>query len=190
MPRHRFVEWLKEAILQLPQDMKAVLRVVEDPDLPDEARIAAAGALLHVLSGANAIPGVRGVLGYVDDVLLLRIVLQRIAEANGETMDKHRDGAPELLEGLQEDLALAREFLGDGMKVLERAADGLPKLTYQGHGAKQCVFDTDSGNWLYDSVYEAEVDRFEFDEDEVAREVKRVADILPTLQARAAALGG
>ena len=132
----------------------------------------------------------RGVLGYVDDVLLLRIVLQRIAAAHGEAMGKHRDGAPELLERLEEDLALAREFLGDGMKVLEHAADGLPKLTYQGHGARQCVFDTDSGNWLYDSVYEAEVDRFEFDEDEIAREVKRVGELLPTLRARAASLGG
>ncbi len=189
MPRDRFIEWLKEAILQLPQDMKVVLRLVEEPDLPDDARIAAAGALLHVLSGANAIPGVRGILGYVDDVLLLRIVLERIAAEHADVLGPHREGAPELLGSLEEDMALVRGFLGEGMKVLERAADGLPRLTYQGHGAKQCVFDTDSGNWLYDSVYEAEVDRFEFDEDEVAREVKRVGDLLPGLRARAAALG-
>ena len=186
MARHRFVEWLKDAILQLPQDLKAMMRVVEDPDLPDEARVMAAGAVLHVLSGVNTIPGARGVLGYVDDVLLLRVVLDHIAKRDPSLLERHRDGAPELFETLQQDLELARGFLGEGMKVLERALDGLGRITYHGRNARQCVFDTDASNWLYDTVQEAEVDRFEFDEDEVAREVKRVEQLLPSLRAKAA----
>ena len=61
-------------MLTLPQDCKAVLRLAEDPDLDDDSRVLACGALLHVLSGANAIPGVKGTLAFADDVIVLRLI--------------------------------------------------------------------------------------------------------------------
>ena len=65
-------------MMSLPQDMKAMLRIAEDPDLDDKSKVLACGALLHVLSGANAIPGVKGTLGFADDVLVLRLTVDRI----------------------------------------------------------------------------------------------------------------
>lgn len=188
MSREQFVEWVTDAILSLPQDMKAVLRMVEDPELGDEARVAAAGALLHVLSASGAIPGARGVLAHVGDVLVLRLVLERLERDWPDVIARHREESPELLGRLQEELETARNYLGELMVVLDRAADGASQQSHHGHSASQCVHDIESSNWLYDTVQEAIVEQFEFDEDEVAREVKRVDQILPPLRSRAATL--
>lgn len=184
MSRERFVEWVSDAMLSLPQDMKAILRIVDDPDITDEGRVMAAGALLHVLSAQNAIPGMRGVLAYVDDVLVLRIVLDRLRKQSPEAMARHAEESPELLEGLDDQLASARAYLGDGMQVLEKAVDEVSKLKFEGHTAEQCVRDPEGGNWLYDSVHEAIVESLELDEDEVTREMKRVDQILSQLRTR------
>lgn len=183
----RFQELVREGILSLPQDIKAVLRIVEDPDIDDAGRVAAAGAILHVLSASNSIPGMRGTLGYVDDVLVLRLVLERIAKDNAEAFDQHRVDSPELLEPLDEQLEVIRGYLGELTPVLEKAAGDVHKLSFHGHSPKSCVDDQEGGNWLYETVQEALVDQLDFDEEEVAREVKTVDRILPHLRNRLAA---
>ena len=100
--------------MSLPQDMKAILRIVEDPDLADEHRTLAAGALLHVLSGQNAIPGMRGMLAYVDDVIVLRLVLERLEKAAPEVMAQHREDSPELMEPLERQMQAVRAYLAPG----------------------------------------------------------------------------
>ncbi|MBC7174059.1 MAG: hypothetical protein H5U40_16575 [Polyangiaceae bacterium] len=175
---------MSEAVISLPHDLKAMLRVVEDAEVSDDLRVAAAGAVLHVLSAGNAIPGVRGVLQRVGDALLLRLVLDRLRRDDSESFERHREDSPELLDPLEEQLEAARGYLGDRLAVLERFADGFPKLTVQGHSANECVADPESMNWLYGAVLEAIVDRFEFDEDDVARELKSIDRILPHLENR------
>jgi uncharacterized membrane protein YkvA (DUF1232 family) len=187
MSRERFVELTREAILSLPQDMKAVLRVVEDPDMEDDGRIAAAGALLHVLSASNAIPGARGILQYVDDALVLRLVLEQIQARFPEAMAHHHEESPELFEPLEEDLEVIRGYLGGSVTVLEQAAARVVKLSHQGHSARQCALDPDSTNWLYDAVQEAIVEELEFDEDDVARETRHMDDLVALLETRARA---
>lgn len=184
MAQDDFEATVREAILSLPQDVKAVLRIVEDPDLDDEHRILAAGALLHVLSGQNAIPGMRGLLAYVDDVIVLRLVLERLQREAPEVMAQHREDSPELLAPLPEQMATIRAYLGDLLTVIERACDGLPKLTHQGHTARECALDDEGSTWLYDAVQEALVQELDFDEDEVARALKSVDQILEPLQQR------
>jgi hypothetical protein len=173
-----------EAVLSLPHDLKAMLRVVEDAEIDDDLRVATAGAVLHVLSAGNAIPGMRGVLQRVGDVLLLRLVLDRLRKDDPEAFARHQEDSPELLGPLEEQLDATRSYLGDRLAVLERVAEGFPKLTVQGHTATECVEHTEAMNWLYDTVLEAIVDRFEFDEDEVAREMKNIDRILPSLENR------
>lgn len=170
--------------MSLPQDMKAVLRIVEDPNLDDEERTLAAGALLHVLSAHNAIPGQRGILAYVDDVIVLRLVLERLLRSAPEVMAQHREDSPELMEPLEEQMAVVREYLGDLLGVLEKAVEGLPKLNHQGHSAPDCARDEDASTWLYDAVHEALVDELDFDEDEVARELRQVDAIRRPLEQR------
>ncbi|MFW6052263.1 MAG: hypothetical protein ACODAU_13880 [Myxococcota bacterium] len=188
MSRDRFVEVMREAILSLPQDMKAVLRIVEDPDIEDDGRIDAAGALLHVLSASNAIPGARGILQYVDDAVVLRLVLEKIERRYPDALAHHREESPELFDPLEEDLQAIRAYLGDSVVVLERAAEAVSKLSHQGHTARQCALDPDAGNWLYDAVQEAIVEELELDEEEVTRETKHMSDLVKQLETRARSL--
>lgn len=173
-----------DAVVALPHDLKAMLRVVEDAEIADDLRVASAGAVLHVLSAGNAIPGVRGVLQRVGDALLLRLVLDRFRAGDEEGFGRHRSDSPEFFEPLDEQLEAARSYLGERIGVLERVADELPKITVQGYTAQECVMKTDAMNWLYDTVVEATVDQLEFDEDDVARELRGVDRILPHLESR------
>lgn len=185
MSSERFAEMVEEAILSLPQDLKAVLRVLEDPELTDEARVLIAGALLHLLSGQNAIPGQRGILGLVDDVLVIRLVLELVEKTNEEAIAQHREDSPELFGTMDEFLSVTRDYLGDLIKVLEGAAKHVAKLNHQGHTAIQCASDDENGTWLYDAVHEAIVEELELDDDEVHRQLKRLSQILPALKSRA-----
>lgn len=186
MAQNEFEDVVREAILSLPQDMKAMLRVVEDPDLDDAHRTLAAGAVLHVLSAQNAIPGMRGTLAYVDDVIVLRLVLTRLVEEAPEAMARHREDSPELFDPLPEQMEAVRGYLGELLAVLDRACEGLPKLTHQGHTAEECALDDDASTWLYDAVQEALVNELDFSRAEVARVVKNVDQILTPLQQRLA----
>ena len=185
MSRERFEELMSEAVIGLPYNLKSVLRIVEDPEVDDESRTTLAGALLHVLSQSIAVPGVRGTLQHAGSALLVALALEKARERSPEPLAKHRESAPELLEPLDEQLEVARSFLGDGMKILDEAAANLPQQNHQGHGAAECVNDTESSNWLYDAVHGALVETIEIDEEEVAREIKDSPRIRKSLQARA-----
>jgi uncharacterized membrane protein YkvA (DUF1232 family) len=184
MSQAKFVEWVTDGIVMLPQYLKSVLRVLDDPDIEDNDRVLIAGALLHCIAGQNAIPGVTGMLGMVDDVLVLRLTLERLRKTSVEPMVKHF-AEEHLFAALDDELASAREFLGELIMVLDKAVDGLPKITHQGHSAKECAEDSD---WLYDAVQESLVEQFEFDEDDVARETKHMSKILQPLKSRVASL--
>lgn len=179
-----FADAMRDAILSLPQDLKAMLRVMEDPDLDDTSRVLACGALLHVLSGANAIPGVKGTLALVDDVLVLRLALERISKTSPEVVKAHRDDEPEIFDPWETQLSEAREYLGERITVLDKAIDGLSKINFQGHSARECAKDQEAATWLYDSVHEAIVEQFEIAEDEVARAVKNAHEIKTRLSQR------
>jgi uncharacterized membrane protein YkvA (DUF1232 family) len=184
MTLDRFATALQAGMMSLPQDMKAMLRIAEDPDLDEGSRVLACGALLHVLLGANAIPGVKGTLGFADDVLVLRLTVDRIAKSSPDIIKAHHDAAPEIFEPMSEQLEAARSYLGDRIGVLERTLDGLPKITYEGHNAQLCAKDQEAQTWLYDSVHEAIVERLELNEDDVARAVKSASDIKTKLEQR------
>ena len=172
------------ALLRFTQDLKSVLRIVEDPEIDDESRMAAAGALLHVISSSGSIPGVRGVLRHLGDVLVIRLVFAGVRERSPEAFDKHLQEAPEMLEPLSDELDATREYLGERLVVLEKVAGKFPSLSYQGHQAAGCIEDAESSNWLYDAVHEALIDEIDFDDEDVVRELKQVDQILAPLASR------
>lgn len=184
MTLERFSEALRAGMLSLPQDCKAMLRLAEDPDLDEEGRVLACGALLHVLSGANAIPGVKGTLAYADDVIILRLVAERIEKASPDVLTAHREDDPEVYEAWDAELGVIRAFLGELEVVLSRTVDGLPKLQFEGHTAVECARDDDGATWLYDSVQEAIVERLELKQEEVTRAVKGAGEIRTYLKQR------
>lgn len=183
MSRERFVEFLNEAILMLPQHIKGALRLSEDPDIPDEGRLLAAGALLHWLSGTNTIPGARGdILSYVDDVLILKLAFGRMAAIAPESMARHRANAPELFGQLDDELALIADYLGSGLKVIERGLKRFDQLKHLGRSAQQCVTDEESATMLYEEVQAALVE-LDFEEEEVARALKDIDRLIASLPA-------
>ena len=184
MSRERFNELMTPALIRFSQDLKSVLRIVEDPDVDDESRVAAAGTLLHVISSSGAIPGVRGVLRHLGDVLVMRIVLDGVRKRSPDAFAKHLAASPEMLEPLSEELDAMNAYLGDRVTVLEKAVEKFPTLNHQGHQAAACVEDTESATWLYDAVHEALIDQIDFDEEDVARELKQVDTILAPLASR------
>lgn len=184
MSRERFIDLMTPALIRFGQDLKAVLRIVEDPEVDDASRIAAAGALLHVISSTGAIPGVRGVLRHLGDVLSIRLVLHDVRERSPEVFAKLVQESPEMFEPLSDELDATRAYLGDRVSVLEAIVEKFPELSHQGHQAKACIEDTESSTWLYDAVHEALIDEIDFDEDDVFRELKQVDRILDPLSSR------
>ncbi len=172
MAREAFTNLLHDIILSLSSDLRSMMRLMEDGDLDDESRIAAAGSVLHLLSAQNAIPGMRGMLAYVDDALVMRLVVERAQERSPEVVSRHAAQGG-LCETYATDLATARDFLGNMMSVLDRAAEQAKTLKHEGHTARQCAIEADSSTWLYESMVEVMVD-FDFDEDEVTRAARGV----------------
>jgi len=184
MSRERFIELMTPALTRFGQDLKSVLRMVEDPELDDESRVAAAGSLLHVISSTGAIPGVRGVLRHLGDVMVMRLVLDGVRERSPKAFDKHLAQSPEMLVPLSEELDAIREYLGDRVSVLEKAVEKFPTLNHQGHQATACVEDPEAATWLYDAVHEALIAEIDFDDEDVVRELKQVDSILAPLASR------
>ncbi|MGB8225236.1 MAG: hypothetical protein WCF10_21805 [Polyangiales bacterium] len=184
MSRERFVELMTPALTRFSQDLKSVLRIVEDPEMDDESRVAAAGALLHVISASAAIPGVRGVLLHLGDVMLIRLVLDGVRQRSPNAFRKHLEKSAEMLQPLSDELEAMRGYLGDRVTVLEKIAEKLPTLSHQGHQASDCIDDAESSTWLYDAVHEVLIDQIDFDEDDVVRELKQVDRILAPLTSR------
>ena len=127
MSRDRFEELMSEAVIGLVHNMKSVLRIVEDPEVDDASRTLLAGALIHVLSQSTAVPGVRGTLQHVGSALIIALALEKAREKSPKAFEAHRESAPELLEPLDEQLSVAREFIGEGMKVLDETVEKLPE---------------------------------------------------------------
>lgn len=169
----------------LPQDLKAVLRIVDDPEVDDESRVRLAGALLHVISEGASIPGVRGVLQHVGSVLIIRLALLEVRERSPKAFERHTADSPELLAPIDEQVEVARTFLGEGMRVIEQVVEKLPNESHQGHSPRDCVHDTEHSTWLYDTVHVSLVESLEIDEEQTAREIKNVDQIQRALKARA-----
>lgn len=184
MSRERAIELIRDAIVSLPQDIKAMLRVAEDVDIPDEGRIVAAASLLHWLSATNGIPGARGLLGYVDDVIIMRLVLEHLKTQAPEAIAKQADAAGPLITELDDWLKVVRDYMGGSFHVLERAMNEAGKLKHKGHTPEECVRSQESGTWLYEEVL-AELVDVDPAEDQVTRELRGLESIIKPLRDRA-----
>ncbi len=160
-----------------------MLRVAEDVEIPDEGRIAAAGSLLHWLSATNGIPGARGLLCYVDDVIIMRLVLEHLKKLAPEAMAKQADAAGPLITELDAWMADVRAYMGAGIQVLERAMGDAGKLKHKGHTPEECVRSEASGTWLYEEIL-AELVDVDLPEDQVTRELRGLESIIKPLRDR------
>jgi hypothetical protein len=184
MSRQQFTEIVRTGLVAFPQHLKAMLRLMDDPNIPDEGRAVAAGAVLHFLNGSNTIPGLRGgVLSYVDDVLVLRLACARVGEIAPDAMAQHRTDVPEFYGPLDDEVAVIREHLGAGIAVLDKVVERLGQQKHHGRSAAQCVADEEAGTMLYDEVTAVLVD-IDLEEEAVGRALKQLDPVLDGLRQR------
>src|SRR6516164_5873090 len=107
----RFLATLSEYLVSLPFDLKVLFEAKDDPDLDRKARETACGAILYVLTRGD-VAGEKNIIGFVDDVVLVRLALSAIAQQGGEGAGPFRDRFADQYESLDETIATFREFLG------------------------------------------------------------------------------
>jgi uncharacterized membrane protein YkvA (DUF1232 family) len=184
MSRDSFVQLVREALLTMPQTLKAMLRIVEDTEVPDQGRALAAGALVHWLSCTKTIPGVAGVLSYVDDVLLIALVLARLESLVPAITTRYLADLPEPFTSPSAAVDRIRDYLGPVVPILEKAATELTKLKHKGRTVDQYIRDDQASNRLYHDVQSALVE-LDIEETEVLPALKGLDAIFEPLRRRA-----
>ncbi|MGH7333024.1 MAG: YkvA family protein [Candidatus Rokuibacteriota bacterium] len=90
---------MRELLRALPLIGRAVVRLAADPTLPRAAKIALGAAALYLASPFDLLPDVIPFLGYVDDVLLVAIVLDGVLNyVDRALVLRYWPGSPESLE--------------------------------------------------------------------------------------------
>lgn len=166
----RFISRMRELLVNLPYDLKAVFEAMTDEDLPADARYLATGAVIYTLSPADPIPDHIGIVGFTDDVVALRLSLKSLLDIGGDAIAEYPTRFPEQFEKLDEDIALFREYFGENMDWLERrmSLEAIHKDKYKGKTVKEYVEDDEAGQYLYEEGLGFTTD-YEIDDEEVER---------------------
>jgi len=147
----RFVQRIRELLVSLPYDMKVLFEAISDENLPAEARQMAASAAISCLSPSDPIPDSTGLLGYVDDVVVVRLALKRFLELGGEEGQSYRERFVEQFRSLDEDLALLKAYLGEAIDWIQnRMEKALLKAKYKGKDARTYVKEDEACVFLYE----------------------------------------
>ena len=165
----QFVERMRKLLVELPWDTKVMFEAMSDENLPDSARIAAAGAAIYCLSPSDPIPDSAGILGFVDDVVVVKLSLRRLLDLGGEDAATYPERFVEQFNHLDEDLELIRGYLGERMEWLEeRVKTRLHKAHFKGKDAAEYVADEEAMEYLYDEGRSFRTD-YEIDETEARK---------------------
>jgi uncharacterized membrane protein YkvA (DUF1232 family) len=183
--RDEFVERHARAILDLPQDVKALGELLDDDEIAPEGRRLVAGALVGVLQAGDLVPDTWGPLGMVDDVITMRLAADAAAPAGSPERDRHAARFPQFWGELPDDLVAARAFLGDTFALFETRLGRLPLAEHKGKRAETAVPNEAVRSWLYDEIDEAMID-LELVEDDLHVAMRRVEALLTHLRRRLA----
>ena len=175
------IQALRSRVLTIPADLKALFAIVDDADLPDETRALAAGAIFYNLNPANLIPAKEGAIGYADDAIAIRCVLDEVQKTFPEQAKKYAKAAPETWDGLDREIALFSGLLGDLWQPLHDAWRKVGMMEWRGKKAADCVADADDSAWLYAAVEET-LSLRDVDDAEVVREVRKEPLLLKLAQ--------
>lgn len=164
-----FVKRVRELLVMLPYDIKVFFEAISDENLSMEARKVAAGAIIYCLSPSDPIPDSAGILGFVDDVTVVKIALSRLIELGGEEAAGYPKRFQEQYIGLDSDLALIRGYLGENMAWLEkRIREQLPNNRYKGKSTEEYLKDDEAQSFLYSEGL-AFTTGYEIDEEAAAK---------------------
>lgn len=116
---------LKESLLFIPNFLKLIYRLAQDPDVSKTDRALLLGTAAYVLSPLDFLPDIVPFLGKLDDILLISLVLKRLMDSvSHDTLLSYWDGEKELL-GLTESIIdLAVQFVPKGVyrKLIKKSS--------------------------------------------------------------------
>jgi hypothetical protein len=169
-----FLEKMSEYLVSLPFDLKTLQEAVTDPDLSRDSRLLAVGTIVHtILPQDGELPG-----RYVDDVLLVRATLQRIATDPGA--DAFKERFSDVYEHLDEEVELFATVLGDLWPWLTSKLDAFPKQVYKGKKSEQFVDDEENAAFLYEQGLEFETN-YQVTDEMVQNRVRRADALIDVL---------
>jgi uncharacterized membrane protein YkvA (DUF1232 family) len=180
----RFLATVSRQLVALPYDMKILFEAITDEELEHSARVQAAGGVMYVVGPFDAIADNQPLIGFVDDVIVLRIVVDELRKKDPEITGRLIDRYSESFSTLDDDLKIYRDFLGAAYGFLEHKAHVMATSTYKGHTAKQYVDDPEAQSFLYDESLAFQTD-YDFDEEKASR-LKKANAIVESLQRKMA----
>jgi len=89
---------LREALRLLPDVLSLLRRLAHDRSLPRGVRVRLALLLAYLAFPIDLVPDFIPVVGYVDDAIVVALVLRSVVRAAGtDALERHWAGAPESL---------------------------------------------------------------------------------------------
>lgn len=128
----RFLDAFPGWLRQLGDDARALVALVENPELSESTRRRVVEALNYLFKSLDLIPDGIEDLGFIDDAFVFRV----LAAAGGG--DEDPTGTLERLAGEAE---LVRDFLGDDYARLETYAAGLDQTSARGRSVDDVLGD-------------------------------------------------
>jgi hypothetical protein len=140
--------------------------------------------IVYVVSPNDVVPDRDAVVGYADDVVLLRLALQK-ALGPGEDETSFRDRFPELFEGLEESLTLCKSIMGELMTWLESKVTTLPSIEYKGKKVAKYIDDEEAREQLFEDGLVFRTD-YPVDEKTITDKLKKATTITDVMKRRQA----
>lgn len=181
----KFVELVRGWLVSLPHDLKIAFDAMDDENLPRPVREVAAGVIAYVVSPNDVVSDRHdAVVSYADDVVLLRIALQK-ALGKGEDEQSFRDRFPELFDGLDENLTLCKSIMGELMTWLESKVTTLPTIEYKGKKITKYLDDDEAREQLFEDGLVFRTD-YPVDEKTITDKLKKATTITEVMKRRQA----
>jgi uncharacterized membrane protein YkvA (DUF1232 family) len=176
----QFVELVRSWLVSLPPDLKIAFDAMDDENLPRAARELATGVAIYIVSPKDSSQDRAEAISYTDDAVLLRVVLQK---ALGKTEDEEafRERFPELFQGLEDNLTLCKNVMGELMTWLESKIGALKNTMYKGKKLPQYLDNDDARGELFDDGLVFRTD-YPVDETRINDKVKKASTILDALR--------
>jgi uncharacterized membrane protein YkvA (DUF1232 family) len=185
-PEARFVELFKTWLVSLPHDLKIAFEAMDDENLPRSSRETAVGAIMFVVSPNDFVSDRNeAVASFADDAILLRLALRHVVAEGGEDGVAFRDRFPEIFAGLDDDLAVCRQMMGDLMTWLEGKVAGLRSQTYKGKKLPQYLDNEEAREELYEDGLGFRTD-YPVDDKIIGDKLKKASTVIEVMRRRKA----
>jgi hypothetical protein len=177
--RRRFLGVVAKWLVSLPHDLRVLYEAKDEPNLEREARETAAGAILYILGPDTS--GEDVFFRYADDAILLRAALAKVRANGGEGAAAFASRFDEYFQGLDDELAMCREAMGDTYAWLAGKVDGLSKQTYKQKKLALFLDDDEEVEHLYADGLAFETE-YPVDENKLSMRLKKPETLLDPLR--------